>query len=55
MFSTIYVVVKLKVEHESDVDPLFIVNEADYSFTSNRDDGRIADTEIIAESDESPV
>ncbi len=50
--TTVYVVVKLELEHESDVNPLDVVNECDYDFVVPYNIlGTIRHTEIVAQTD----
>lgn len=44
--STIYVEVKVKVKHSPSWEPETVLDEADYSFKSTVDDGKIIDTKI---------
>jgi hypothetical protein len=51
MKSTVYALMRLNIEHSSDVDPLDVVREVDCKFSVRNPQGEtacIADTEIVA-------
>ena len=54
--STRYVVVRVHVLHNPDVDPTEVINECDYSFIHvEPGKSEIVDTEIIDISEECPI